>query len=357
MNTRITRRRTLQAGLAAATTLALPAARAQQEIVLRIGAGHPTPALVYVLVGDTFFVPEVVRRARDKGISVRFIKAWAGTVAKLDGIVEAVQQGALDIGFAVPSFDQSRTALLNYGLYFPFTSTDARLQARVAMRMLREVPALQDAMKPYGVHVLSMSVTENYGMMLKKEVAGIDGLKGLKLACAGANAPWAQAVGAVPVQLPIGENYQAIQTGLIDGNIFFASGFAAFKLHEVAKTFLKTDFGSFVSNAILANAARRAALPRELVAILDEVAAESSLKIAEISAQRDADALAANQDKVRFIALPAADKRRWAESMRDLPAQAARELDGKGLKGSDTFRAYVRMLKEAGYQFPFDYPV
>ncbi|MBN8507825.1 MAG: TRAP transporter substrate-binding protein DctP [Burkholderiales bacterium] len=353
----LTRRRTLQAGLAAATSLALPRARAQQEIVLRIGAGHPTPALAYVFIADTFFVPEVVRRAKDKGLNVRFVKAWAGTVAKLDGIVEAVQKGALDIGLAVPSFDQSRTALLNYGLYFPFTTTDPLLQARVAMRMLHEVPALQDSMKPYGVQVLSMSVTENYGMMLRKEVTGIDGLKGLKLACAGANAPWAQAVGAVPVQMPIGENYQAIQTGLIDGNIYFASGFAAFRLYEVAKYFLKTDFGSFVSNAVFINAERRAALPRELVAILDEVAAESSAKIAEVCAKRDADAVAANQERVRFIALPAADKRRWAESMRDLPARAARELDAKGLKGTETFRAYVRALRDAGHQFPFDYPV
>lgn len=357
MGTLITRRQTLKTGFAAAAAIALPSARAQQEIVLRIGAGHPTPALSYVLIADTFFVPEVVRRAKDKGLNVRFIKAWAGTVAKVDGIVEAVQKGALDIGLSVPSFEQSRTALLNYGVYFPFTTTDSMMQAKVATRMLKEVPALQDSMKPYGVHVLSMSVSENYGMMLKREVSGIDGLKGLKIACAGANAPWAQAVGAVPVQLPIGENYQAIQTGLIDGNIYFASGFTAFKLNEVAKFYLKTDFGTFVSNSVLMNADKRASLPRELVMILDEVATESSLKIAEVSAKRDADAVAANQDKVKFIPLSASDKRRWAEAMRDLPSQAARELDAKGMKGTETFRTYVRMLKEAGHQFPFDYPI
>jgi len=357
MNTSVTRRHTLKAGLAAASAVALPAARAQQEVVLRIGAGHPTPALAYVLIADTFFVPEVVRRAKDKGINIRFIKAWAGTVAKVDGIVEAVQKGALDIGLCVPPFEQSRTALLNYGQYFPFTTTDSLLQARVATRMLKEVPALQESMKPYGVHVLSMSVTENYGMMLKREITSIDGLKGLKLACAGANAPWAQAVGAVPVQMPIGETYQAIQTGLIDGNIYFASGFSAFKLHEVAKFYLKTDFGTVISNSILINSEKRAGLPRELVAILDEVATESSIKIAEVSAKRDAEAFSSNQDKIKIIPLAASEKRRWAESMRELPARAARELDAKGLKGTDTFRAYARLLKEAGHQFPIDYTV
>lgn len=351
------RRRALQWGAAAASALALPAVRAQAETVLRIGAGHPTPALAYVLVADTFFVPEVTRRAKERGLNVRFIKAWAGTVAKLDGIVESVQKGALDIGLSVPAFEQSRTALLNYGQYFPFTTTDPLLQARVAMRMLKEVPALQESMRPYGLHVLSMSASENYGMMLKRDVAGIDGLKGLKLACAGANAPWAQAVGAVPVQMPIGENYQAIQTGLIDGNIYFATGFAAFKLHEVAKFFLLADFGSLVSNSMFMNADKRAALPRELVAIIDEVAGESSVKIAEISAKRHQDAVDANKDRVKFIPVSTADRRRWAEAMKELPARTARELDGKGLKGTDTFRTYARFMKEAGHTFPFDYPV
>ena len=357
MKPHLSRRQILRIGFGSAAAISYASVRAQQEIVLRIGAGHPTPALAYVLEADTFFVPEVVRRAKEKGFNVRFIKAWAGTVAKVDGIVETVQKGALDIGLSAMAFEQSRTALLNYGQYFPFTTTDVVMQARVAMRMLKEVPALQDSMNPYGVNVMSMSASENYGIMLKKEVANVDGLRSLKLACAGANAPWAQAVGAVPVQMGIGENYQAIQSGLIDGNIFFASGFAAFKLHEVAKFYLKADFGSLVSNAMFMNAKRRDMLPRDLVAILDAVAAEYAVKVAETSFKREAAAISANQDKVKFIELAPADKRRWAESMRELPSRAAKELDGKGLKGTETFRTYLRMMKEAGHQFPFDYPL
>ncbi len=354
---RTSRRRAIQWFAATGSALAVPALRAQAETVLRIGAGHPTPALAYVLVADTFFVPEVTRRAKERGLNVRFIKAWAGTVAKVNGVVETVQKGALDIGLSVPAFEQARTALLNYGQYFPFTTTDPVLQAKVATRMLREVPALQESMNPYGVHVLAMSASENYGMMLRREVNGIDGLKGLKLACAGANAPWAQSVGAVPVQMPIGENYQAIQTGLIDGNIYFATGFAAFKLHEVAKHYLLADFGSLVSNSMMMNADRRRQLPSELIAIIDEVATQSSMRVAEISAKRHQDALTANKDRVKFIPVSATDRRRWAEAMKDLPAATARELDRKGLKGTDTFRTYTRFVKEAGHAFPYDYPV
>ena len=44
------RRRVLRTGMAVAATLRLPAVRAQQEIVLRIGAGQPTQAWILILV-------------------------------------------------------------------------------------------------------------------------------------------------------------------------------------------------------------------------------------------------------------------------------------------------------------------
>lgn len=351
----LNRRKTLLWSAAAATAAFAPELRAQQQITLRIGAGHPTPALAYVFAADNFFIPEVTKRAQAKGINVRFIRAWAGTVAKVDGVVEAVQKGALDIGLSVPAFEQARTALLNYSLYFPFTSSDHLTQEKVAARMLKEVPALQDSMRAYNVHVLAMSVSENYGMMLKKEIVKLDDLRGLKIACAGANALWVQAAGAAPVQLPVGENYQGIQSGLIDGNVYFASGLSAFKLNEVAKYYLKSDFGSFVSNTMFMNLDKRKSLPKDLIDVIDQVAAETSIRIAEVSKQRDAEAEAANKDKVKFITLSAADKKRWAESMRDLPSRAAKELDGKGLAGTATFKSYVAVLKEAGHVFPIDF--
>lgn len=354
--TSMSRRTLLKA--AASVSVASPwiAARAD-DLTLRIGAGHPTPALAYVMVADTFFVPEVVKRAQAKGINVRFIKAWAGTVAKVDGIVEAVQKGTLDIGLSVPAFEQSRTALLNYSLYFPFTSPDHMMQQKVGARMLREVPALQASMKPFNVYVLAMSVSETYGMMLRRDLTSLSDLKGMKIACAGANAPWVQAVGAAPIQLPIGENYQGLQTGLIDGNIYFVSGLSAFKLNEVAKFYLKSDYGSFVSNTMFMNLDVRSKLPMALVDIIDQVAGESSLKVAELSKKRDEEAEAANKDKVKFVTLANADKRRWAEALKDLPSKAAKELDAKGLAGTATFQSHQKFLAEAGHKFPIAYSV
>jgi TRAP-type C4-dicarboxylate transport system substrate-binding protein len=327
------------------------------DFTLRIGAGHPTPALVYVIAHDTYFVPEVIRRAKEKGHNVRFIKAWAGTVAKIDAITEAVQNGTLDIGLAAPVFEPTRLGILNFGNLTPFASSDMMLQTKVSMRMVKEIPALKDSLKPFNAELLSMVVGEPYGMTLKEDIGKPEDLKGRKIASGAVNAPWSAAMGAVPVALPVPENYSGMQTGLIDGNMYFVTGMTSFKFYEIAKYFYRTGFGAPPVIATIMNRDTRKKLPKDLLAIIDQVAEETAFKSAEISMQRTREAEAAIQGKVKIIDISEADKRRWATALKDLPGKAAKELDAKGLPGTEVFKAYLRFEAEAGYKFPVNYPM
>jgi TRAP-type C4-dicarboxylate transport system substrate-binding protein len=328
------------------------------NFTLRMGGGHPT-GLTYVGMYDTYFADEVTKRVKEKtGHNIRFIKAWGGSVAKVDGVIEAVHKGTLDIGLSPIGFEQSRAGLLNYSAYMPFTSADPVLQQKVADRMLKEVPALQASMKPYNSHVLGMMATEAYGVTTRFDWNSVAELKGKRIALAGTNAPLFIPLGAVPVTLGIGEHYQALQNGLADGSLFYASGLEAFKLQEVAKFFNKTGQGSLSTLVAFMNLDTRAKLPKEVVTIIDQVAEETSMRVAEASKQRDIDVEArAKAAGVKINTLPDAEKKRWAEMLKDLPGKAAKELDGKGQPATEVLKAYVRVLKEAGYSFPIDYPL
>ena len=100
------------------TLVALTAAACSayaDTFTLRMGGGHP-PGLTYVGVYDTYFASEVTKRVKAKtGHDIRFIKAWGGSVAKVDGVIEAVQKATLDIGLAPIGFEQSRAGLLVRG--------------------------------------------------------------------------------------------------------------------------------------------------------------------------------------------------------------------------------------------------
>jgi len=342
-----------------ATALAVVATTAgAANYTLRMGGGHTT-GLTYVKVYDTFFATEVAKRVKEKtGDNIRFIKAWGGSVAKVDGAVEAVQKGALDIGLSPIGFEQARAGLLNYSAYMPFTSDDPVLQQQVASRMLKEVPELQASMKPYNAYVLAQMVTEAYGLATTFDLKRVEDLQGKRIAMAGTNAPLFIPTGAVPVTLGIGEHYQAIQNGLAEGSLFFVSGMEAFRLSEVAKVWTKTGFGSYSTFATFMNLDTRARLPKEVVAIIDEVAGEATDMVARISKQRDIDIEARVQKEgVKVHTLSAEERRRWAERVKDLPGKAAAELDGKGQPATKVLKTYVKFLAEAGYHFPVDYPL
>ena len=328
---------------------------AQQEHVIRIGGGHPT-AVTYVNQFDTYFVPEVVRQAEAKGHKVRFVKAWAGTVSKLDNTSEAVQKGALDIGLTVPTFEGSRLGIVNFANHVAFGSTDYGVVSKIGMRMVKEVPALKEALrKGVNAELLALIGGENYGMHLAKEISKLDDLKGRKVGASYTTATWAAGVGAVPVGLGIGDLYQAMQTNLVEGSVIYESFIPGFKLDEVAKFWYQTDFGITLGIAPLMNLDARKRLPKDVVDIIDSVAEQTAYKVAEASAKREADTRNLLKGKVKVIMITDADKKRWAESLKDMPAKAAKELDGKGLPGTPVFKTYLQYLKDAGHKFPADY--
>ena len=339
----------------AGSATALPAQA--DNFTLRIGAGHP-PSLGFVAVADSYFVPEVTQRAKAMGHTVRFIKAYAGTVAKVDGLVEAVQKGTLDIALQATTFDTERGALFNFSSYVPFTSSDYALQQRVANRMLAEVPELRDSMKRYGIYVLNMSVFEDYGVMSKQEIKTLADMGGKKFAIGSANASWVSAAGAVGISLPAGEYYQSIQSGLTDGAVFFANGLESFKLGEVAKFYLKPGRGLIIGAVTYMSEDTRKKLPKDLVAMIDKVADETALKTTELSQQRDSAMDAKSKTLgVKVDELSAADRQRWAEAMKGVPAAEAKRMNDKGLPGSTVLKAYIRILKEEGYKFPVEYVI
>jgi len=344
--------------IAAMTMSACALAAHADSFTLRMGSGHTT-GLTYVSVYDGFFAKEVSTRVKARtGHTVRFIKAWGGSVAKVDGTIEAVQKGTLDIGLSPIGFEQSRAGLLNYSAYVPFTSPDPMLQHKVATRMLKEVPALQESMKPYNCHVLGSMVSEAYGIASRFDWNSAAELKGKRIALAGTNAPLFLPLQAVPVTLGIGEHYQAMQNGLADGSLFYISGMEAFKLKEVAKFFNKTGFGSLSTLAAFMNMDTRKKLPPQVVAIIDEVAAETSTRVADISKRRDEEVEARLKAAgIKINTLPQAERRHWAGLLKDLPGKAAKELDGKGYPATEVLKTYIRFLDEAGYKFPTDYPL
>lgn len=122
----------------------------------------------------------------------------------------------------------------------------------------------------------------NIFIMKSAEIRTPDDLRGLKIRVAGSTAGEAiAALGATPVQMPMTQVYNGLQTGLIDGAISGVSTLIDFKLDEVADSFtLGANMGRLTFFAVMSQSSYDG-LSDEAKAALDAVAGEELSKAAE----------------------------------------------------------------------------
>jgi len=125
-----------------------------------------------------------------------------------------------------------------------------------------------------GTRPLALWLSEpNVFIMRDHDIRTPADVAGLKIRVSGSAAAAAvEALGATPVQMPAGEIYNALQTGLIDGVITGASAIGDFRLDEVANSYtLGAPLGR-ISFYLVMNADRYASLPEGQRAALDAIA-------------------------------------------------------------------------------------
>lgn len=122
-----------------------------------------------------------------------------------------------------------------------------------------------------GTKPLALWVSEPNIIITKgREIRTPADIKGLKIRVSGAIAgAVVEALGATPVQMPAGEIYNSLQTGLIDGLITGASAVADFKLDEVADSYTIGPPLGHISFYLVMNQARYDALPEEFRSAID----------------------------------------------------------------------------------------
>jgi len=142
-----------------------------------------------------------------------------------------VLQGAADMAWGLPGYTSSQ-----------FGKT---MIAELPGAIPTDKPGYQAIWAAYDDHLagefpgtkpLALWTAEPNALIMKSKVVRTPAdLKGLKIRVAGATAAEvATALGATPVQMPISQVYNALQTGLIDGVITGHSVLKDFKLDEVA---------------------------------------------------------------------------------------------------------------------------
>jgi len=194
---------------------------------------HPLPPLGPPRTG--VIVPFSQRLAEVSGgrlTTVEFMGGALGSDARR--YYPMLLEGVADIALVVPGYTAvtfPRTALSA----FPGVC-DSPVDCTAALQ--RGLGVLED---DYNARILAMwSPGPPVLVTRDRPVRRLEDIRGLRLRVpSGVEMPFVEALGATPVQQPVTEIYQSLQTGVIDGIVMPAGAIPAFRLQEAA-SFLTT---------------------------------------------------------------------------------------------------------------------
>ncbi len=220
------------AGLAgaASTTLAAPAL-SQGKIQWKMQTTWP--ANTPILSSGPKLVADYISKASDGRLTVKLYAA--GEITPAFQLMDAVADGALDAGHGYPAYWAGKLPAMQFLTPLPFGITTQEQNAWFRYGGGQEI-----ADKIYAELGVKFFPSGNTSVQVSgwfnKEINSIDDYKGMKIRSGGLGSKVLSAVGATPVQMPLGEVPQGLQTGAIDGADFVGPfNDMAFGLHKVAK--------------------------------------------------------------------------------------------------------------------------
>ena len=224
----ITRRSLAYMATGAAALMAGLAPANAETYKLTVATGHP-PIIPWVKVLDEFYLPEVNRLLEERGSEdrVEWNPAYGGSLAKIGGVLEAVEQGIADVGIVGAVFEPSILPLQIVSYYTPFVSGDISTVVEVVDEMHAEVPAMAKAWDDFNQVYLTGIGVDNFNLFTKEKVTSLEELNGKKIGGAGPNLNWIEGYGASGVQIDLTTIYNDLQTGIYDGVLLFPSSAAA----------------------------------------------------------------------------------------------------------------------------------
>jgi len=320
-----------------------------KDINATLAAGHP-PVFRWVKHASKTFIPAVNKALEGSGHKIIWKEQYAGSLAKVGGVLEAVEEGLAEVGLVSTVFEPAKLTVQNVTYYTPFTSSNATAISNMIDGLHETNKDFQATWHENNLQYLGGAIgIDDYLLMSKFPVNSIADLKGKKIGAPGPAVNWLKGTGAVGVSGNLTTYYNEIKTGVYDGVIVFASAALPGKLYEVAPHITRIGFGAQYAGGIAANKdwydAQPAAVQKALKigAVADRVAYHKDLeatviKFIGIMKSKGATVTDVNQ----------AFRQQWANGMDNSAKVWAANLDKAGKNGTAVLKNYMDAMRKAG---------
>ena len=324
---------------------------------LTVVAGHP-PIFLWVTLCRDFFIPEVDKRLAEAGgkHKIEWNQAYGGTVAKIGGALEAIEEGIADMGFVGTIFEAPKMPLHNVTYMTPFGTDNIFYVVDIIAELQAKIPALAQEWTKHNQIYLGGAALDTYGILTDFPVKTVDDVNGHKIAAPGPSANWLKGTGGVPVASNLNEYYNGIKTGVFQGTLTFMTAASAIKVYEVAPHICMVNFGAQFAGGLSINKDVFESFPPEVQKVFIEVGKGYNKKLAEAQAARASKAMEMmKQGGAKVIYLSETERKRWADKLPNVPMEWANAMEKNGQPGKAMLKGYLDGLRQRGVKLARDW--
>lgn len=230
-------------GLALAAGLAALSAADARELRIAPAAPPAHPANGTLYTNFAKYLPE-----ESDG---RLTTAMLGPeVVNLTQMKDALQSQVAEVGNLLPLYFPADFPMMSVTGQLSLTSKNPHAMGAAMTEFIVNCQPCQAEMKALGFVYLGSGASDLYEFITTKPVRTAADLQGLRLRSGGA--PWARLAenfSAVPVQMSVFDQFEAMNSGTIDGTMASVGDLLAFRLVEVAKYITHVPIGGYISTS------------------------------------------------------------------------------------------------------------
>jgi TRAP-type C4-dicarboxylate transport system substrate-binding protein len=281
---------------------------------------------------------EVEKRTNGR---VRLTIFHGGTLTPPAQIYDGVVKGISEVGMSVTAYTKGKfplTGLIELPLGYK--------TGYIATKLVNEYYKKFQPKEFDDVQVMYLSAHAPGVLITKKPVYKLEDLTGMKVRATAASEKLVVALGGNPVLMVMGEAYDALSKGTVEGVLSPIEGLEQWKFAEVVK-YTTEGFDSYTSVFfVVMNKNTWNSLPPDVQKIIEKINEEWIEKQGKQWDEIDNVGRDYGVKKgVKIITLPNEERERWTKAVRPLIDDYIRDLKQKGLPGEEALKFCLDYLK------------
>jgi TRAP-type C4-dicarboxylate transport system substrate-binding protein len=279
---------------------------------------------------------------RTKG-SVKTVMFPGSTLTPADKSYDGVVKGISTVCCTALSYTRGRFPLMEV-TDLPLGYKSALAAGKLANAIYKQFqPKEMDDVKVMFFHATGPTIFHT-----KRLVKTLEDLKGMKIRTTGLGAKIVTALGGTPVAMPMGDTYDALAKGVVDGSTAPIASLEGFKWGEVVK-YTTENFGTANTSVffVVMNKKTWNSLTPEVQKIIEEVNEEWVDRIGKVWDKYD---LAGRNFTLKLgnkiIPLSKEENERWVKKVKSVLDDYVKETKAKKLPGEEVLKFSLAYLKK-----------